>query len=448
MVTENPAPSRLDNAETEAVGHIFRRIMWLLVLLSVAMSLDRTNIGFAALQMNKDLGLNGSQFGFAISIFSIGYIISEIPSNMMFAKFGARIWLPRIVFTWGLVSTAMMFAEGPRSLYALRFLLGLAEGGFLPGVILYLSYWLPEHARARGLGIFLMAQPVSFLINPILSGPLLDLNGTMGLAGWQWLFLVEGLPSVILGVVAYFLLTDKPADAAWLSQAEKTALSETLAREEARKSKPVGTVLTELRSRRMILLIISYIGLPASLISFVSWSPQIIRALAPAGSSFLYSGTISAIPALCTIIAMPLWSAHSDRTKERTWHTILPLSMAIAGWLLTIFLPKPVVSLIGLSMSLAGTFSAQGIFFALATEKISTAARPVGIATISAFGLIGAGISPPLTGFFKDLTGSYAAGSSFVVTLLVIACIGVLVASRQSPDSPVRLKVAESQGKA
>jgi MFS transporter, ACS family, 4-hydroxyphenylacetate permease len=197
----------------------------------------------------------------------------------------------------------------------------------------------------------------------------------------------------------------------------------------------------------MALLVISYIGVPASLISFVSWSPQIIRALAPAGSSFLYSGMISAIPALCTIILMPLWSAHSDRTRERTWHTVLPLLVAITGWLLNVFSPTPVVSLVGLSMSLVGTFSAQGIFFAFVTENISPAARPVGIATISAFGLIGAGISPPLTGFFKDLTGSYAAGLSFVALLLSIGCIGVLVASRR-PASPQGLKVAGSPAKA
>ena len=419
--------------EDATIRKIFGRLMWFLMLMSIAMSLDRTNIGFAALQMNKDLGLTAQQFGMAIGALSVGYIISEIPSNMLFVKFGARIWLPRIAISWGVLSTLTMFAYDANSLYLIRFLLGLAEGGFLPGVILYLSYWLPQKARARGLGMFLVAQALSFIINPILSGPLLQMDGTLGLRGWQWLFLLEGIPSILIGVAAYFYLTSRPEDAAWLDDRQKGALTAALARDLARNPPPKGTATQELFSLKMLLLIIAYFGLPSSIINYVSWSPQIVRALAPAGSSFVFTGFLNAIPAVCCAIAMPLWSAHSDKQQERRWHTILPLLLAICGWLITAQSPSPVLSLVGLSMVLAGTFTAQAIFYTLATDRLSQAARPVGSATIGTCGLAGTVFTPSLTGYLKDLTGSLAPGLYFITALLVIACIGVIFASRRPP---------------
>jgi MFS transporter, ACS family, 4-hydroxyphenylacetate permease len=423
-----------ESLEEQTVSRVFRRLMWFLILLSIAMSLDRTNIGFAALQMNKQLGLTASQFGLAVGIVSFGYIVSEIPSNLLFVKYGARIWLPRIAITWGIISAGTMFAQGPHSLYALRFILGLAEGGFLPGVILYLSYWLPQKARARGLGLFLMAQALAFITNPLVSGPLLDMQGTLGLAGWQWLFLLEGLPSVILGIVAYFYLTNRPADATWLDAREKAALAAAIARDPS--SKPSGTsTWRELCSTKMALLLVAYFGVPSSVISYVSWSPQIVRALAPHGSSFVYTGLLNAIPAVCCAIAMPLWSAHSDKMQERRWHTILPLLVAIAGWLIVASSLSPALSLIGLCMSLSGTFTAQGVYFALATEQLSPSARPVGIATISTISLVSTLISPPLTGYLKDLTGSLSPGLYFVGFLLAVGA-GVLMIWKWKPVAP------------
>lgn len=423
-----------ENLEEATTRRVFRRLMWFLILMSMAMSLDRTNLGFAALQMNKELGLTAAQFGIATSILSVGYILSEIPSNILFARFGARVWLPRIAISWGLVSMATMFAQGTQSLYGLRFVLGLAEGGFLPGVILYLSYWLPEKARARGLGLFLMSQALAFITNPLLAGPLLDMRGNFGLSGWQWLFLVEGIPSVILGVAAYFYLTNRPADATWLDDKEKAALAAVLARDLASKPPVEKSTMQEVFSAKTFLLIAAYFGVPSSVISYVSWSPQIVRALAPAGSSYVYSGLLNAIPAVCCAIAMPLWAAHSDKMRERKWHTILPMMVAIAGWLITANSPSPVLSLIGLSMSLAGTFTTQGVFFALATEQLSPRARPVGFALISTISLVSTLISPPLTGYFKDLTGSLAPGLYFVAALLAVG-VAILLAKKWQPVS-------------
>lgn len=419
-------------SEARVVGRVYRRLMWFLFVISIAMSLDRTNIGFAALQMNKALGLDAAAFGFTITIYSIGYILSEVPSNVMFARFGARLWLPRIMITWGLASIAMMFAVGPRSLFSLRFILGLAEGGFLPGVILYLSFWFPEYKRARAMSLFLMAQPVTFALNPLVSGPLLDMNGVLGLGGWRWLFLLEGLPSVLLGIFAYFYLTDYPSQARWLNDTEKATLQAVIAREETARVPAGWSVLREFRSPTVLLLALSYFGLPISLASYVAWSPQIVRALLPTGSHFSYVGLVNAIPALCSVLFMPYWSARSDKRNERIWHTILPLVGAALGWLLIIYGKAP-VQIVGLSLAITGTFAAQGIFFTLATALLSPLARPVGIALISATGLIGAGLSPLITGFFKDVTGSFAIGLLFVVAMLLIACVGVILVSRQPP---------------
>ena len=384
--------------------------------------------------MNKQLGLTASQFGLAVGVVSFGDIFSEIPSNLVLVKYGARLWLPRIAITWGIISAATMFAQGQHSLYALRFLLGLAEGGFLPGVILYLSYWLPQKARARGLGLFLMAQALAFITNPLLSGPLLDMQGILGLAGWQWLFLLEGLPSIILGIVAYFYLTNRPAEATWLDAGEKAALAAAIARDPT--SRPSGTsTWRELCSTKMLLLV-AYFGVPSSVISYVSWSPQIVRALAPHGSSFVYTGLLNAIPAICCAIAMPLWSAHSDKMQERRWHTILPLLVAIAGWLITASSLSPALSLIGLCMSLSGTFTAQGVYFALATEQLSPSARPgrhchhqhhqpCQHPDQSAAD----GLSP------KDLTGSLSPGLYFVGFLLAVGA-GVLMIWKWKPVAP------------
>jgi ACS family 4-hydroxyphenylacetate permease-like MFS transporter len=428
--------------EERVVRRVYMRLSWFLFVLSIAMSIDRTNIGFAALQMNKDLGISATTLGVTITIFSIGYILSEIPSNVLFARLGAKIWLPRIAITWGLIATATMFSVGPNSLYVNRFALGLAEGGFLPGVLLYLSIWLPESYRARAMSLFLLAQPVSFAINPLISAPLLQMGGVLGLAGWQWLFLIEGLPSVGLGVFCYFYLTDRPRNATWLSAAEKNSLERVINRQENTKSSVLSKVSGEYRSTTMFFLALTYFGLPMSLGAYAAWSPQIVRALVPPGSSFLLIGLVNAIPPAFAIWFMPWWSARSDRSQERTWHTVTPLGMAMVGWLCNISSSNPYIEMIGLTLAITGAFAAQGIFFTLATAKLSPAARPVGIAMISATGLVGAALSTPVTGFFRDLTGSFSIGLGVATVMLGVSIFGVLMVSRRPLQAaPVDLAI-------
>ena len=417
----------LSEAEARAVRRVFVRLSVFLFALSIAMSLDRTNIGFAGLQMRKSLGLNAMQFGFTITIFSVGYILAEIPSNIMMARVGARWWLPRITITWGLASAAMMFATGANSLYALRFILGLAEGGFLPGVVLYLSLWLPEYHRARAMSLFMLAQPVSFVLNPLVSGPLLQMDGVLDLAGWQWLFLLEGIPSVLMGIYGFYFLTDLPRNAGWLSAAEKSALGAAMVRQEPVRADGGQSPRREYGSWLMLFLALTYFGLPVSLATYATWSPQIVRELVPAGSSFVTVGLVNAIAPAFAVLVMPWWSARSDRRQERVWHCIVPLALAAMGWMVLALSGNAVVKLVGLTLAICCAFAAQGIFFTLVAGRLSARARPVGIAMISATGLVGAAASPPLTGFFRDLTGSFSIGLMIAAGMLMVS-IGALLA--------------------
>ena len=424
----------LSEAEARAVRRVFVRLSVFLFALSIAMSLDRTNIGFAGLQMRKSLGLNAMQFGFTITIFSVGYILAEIPSNIMMARVGARWWLPRITITWGLASAAMMFATGANSLYALRFILGLAEGGFLPGVVLYLSLWLPEYHRARAMSLFMLAQPVSFVLNPLVSGPLLQMDGVLDLAGWQWLFLIEGIPSVLMGIYGFYFLTDLPRNAGWLSAAEKSALGAAMVRQEPVRADGGQSPRREYGSWLMLFLALTYFGLPVSLATYATWSPQIVRELVPAGSSFVTVGLVNAIAPAFAVLVMPWWSARSDRRQERVWHCIVPLALAAMGWMVLALSGNAVVKLAGLTLAICCAFAAQGIFFTLVAGRLSARARPVGIAMISATGLVGAAASPPLTGFFRDLTGSFSIGLMIAAGMLMVS-IGALLAVWRLGDS-------------
>ncbi len=424
----------LSEAEARAVRRVFVRLSVFLFALSIAMSLDRTNIGFAGLQMRKSLGLNAMQFGFTITIFSVGYILAEIPSNIMMARVGARWWLPRITITWGLASAAMMFATGANSLYALRFILGLAEGGFLPGVVLYLSLWLPEYHRARAMSLFMLAQPVSFVLNPLVSGPLLQMDGVLDLAGWQWLFLLEGIPSVLMGIYGFYFLTDLPRNAGWLSAAEKSALGAAMVRQEPVRADGGLSPRREYGSWLMLFLALTYFGLPVSLATYATWSPQIVRELVPAGSSFVTVGLVNAIAPAFAVLVMPWWSARSDRRQERVWHCIVPLALAAMGWMVLALSGNAVVKLAGLTLAICCAFAAQGIFFTLVAGRLSARARPVGIAMISATGLVGAAASPPVTGFFRDLTGSFSIGLMIAAGMLMVS-IGALLAVWRLGDS-------------
>ena len=399
---------------------IFRRVVWFLFVLYICAYLDRINIGFAALAMNRDLGLTPTTFGIANTIFYAGYMLFEVPSNLALARFGARTWLARIMITWGIASTATALATGATSLYALRLLVGVAEAGFVPGVLLYLTYWFPQHYRARANGVFMVAQPVSIAFGSILSGYIMRMDGALGVAGWRWLFVLEGVPSIVFGVVTLFYLRDRPRDAAWLNDDERSLVEAGVAAEAPRPSTQ-RSVLSELRSREVVLLCVAYFGLVSTLNTNATWVPQIVREILGGQGDFLRVGVWTAIPALLTVVAMPLWSWRSDRRRERLWHLTTPLATAAIGWLLVIYSTVPLVRFSGLSMVSVGGFCAMSILWTLPANVLSPPARAAGIAIISTAGIFGSAVSPSIIGFLRDRTGSFSAGLLYMVALLVVS---------------------------
>ncbi|MEG3159398.1 MFS transporter [Sphingomonas sp. LB2R24] len=412
---------------------VYRRLMWFLVLLFVCSYLDRINMSFAALSMNRELGLSVASFGIASSIFYSAYVLAEIPSNMAMRKVGARLWIPRIMITWGIASCACVFATGPHSLYALRALVGLAEAGFMPGILLYLTYWFPDAYRARASTLFVMAQPLTILFGSAISGAILEMDGVLGLSGWRWLFILEGIPSVLLGVAALFYLDDRPEDARWLTDEEKRTLRGSLQRDEQAATMQAGNVpLPELSTPRqliqpsLILLALCYFGLVMSLSANSTWVPQIVRSIAPDASLFQI-GLVTAVPSVIAIVTMAAWGAHSDRHRERVWHVVIPMAVAAPGWGAVALAQAPLLKFVGLILCSAGTFSAQAIFWSMAPQYLSASARAVGIAAISVVGMLGTAVGPAMIGVLHDATGSFTAGLSFVA--LCVSAGAVCVAT-------------------
>jgi ACS family 4-hydroxyphenylacetate permease-like MFS transporter len=429
-----PAPSPVA-ADDIVVGKVFRRLMWFIFILQIVSFIDRINIGFAGLSMNKDLGLTTAMFGLATTVFYAGYLVCEIPSNLILARYGAKMWIARIMISWGILSAATMFAVGPWSLYGFRLLVGIAEAGFGPGILLYLTYWFPHDYRARAVALFTLAIPTTIGFASALSGAILQLDGFLGLAGWRWLFLIEGLPAVFLGVAAYFYLPDGPAKASWLAEEEKAALRARLDRDRAIEG--AGTadfgVLRQLASRNVIALSLANFCLVTSLNANATWTPLIVREFA-AGASYAVTGMIAAVPALVAIPLMLLWSRSSDRRNERPWHIRLPMLIAATGWLLVASFPTPGVRFLGLIMVSVGGFCAVTVFWTLPSSMaiLSPTARPAGIALISSVGIAGAASSPFIVGMLKDLSGSFTPGLFYVVATLAMSVIFVTIVAAHS----------------
>ena len=419
---------------------VFRRLIWFLFVLLVVSFIDRINVAFAALTMNKELGLSATAFAMSITVFYVAYALFEVPSNLVLAKVGARLWIARIMITWGLASAATMFAVDAWSLYGLRALVGAAEAGFLPGILLYLTYWFPRSCRARANALFIMGIPATIAIASMISGFILQMNGFFGLAGWQWLFLLEGLPAVVLGIVCLFYLDDGPAKAAWLSDDEKQEIAARLeydrSLEETEHSK--RSVLAQLSSRNVVLLSAAYFGLVTSLNANSTWVPQIVHGLA-AGASYAVIGLLTALPAIITVAVMPSWGASSDHRNERAWHLRIAMLVAATGWVLVIGSDLPTVRYVGLMLISIGSFCALLTFWTIPVAILSPAARPAGIALINTVGIGGgSAISPLVIGYFKDLTGSFTSGLLYVIAMLIMSLICVtIVAAQTRPARPV-----------
>lgn len=302
-----------NNLEKRVMRKVTLRIVPFIMLLYFIAFLDRVNIGFAALTMNEDLGLSPTVFGLGAGIFFFGYFLCEVPSNLILYKVGARIWIARVMISWGLVSACMIFVQGTTSFYVLRFLLGVAEAGFFPGIILYLSYWFPAMKRAQVTALFMAAAPISTALGSPISAALLELDGVLGYAGWKWMFVLEALPALIFGVVVLFYLTDKPEKAKWLTNEERAWLQNTMAAETLKNTSAQNShssVWKGLADKRVLALALVYFGTSAGLYTLGIWAPQIIKSF---GASSLETGFLNACPAVVGVIGMVLWARHSDR---------------------------------------------------------------------------------------------------------------------------------------
>ena len=434
MILGDKAASTIDVDDT-VFRKVFRRLMWFLFALLVVSFMDRINIGFAALTMNKDLGLSAAAYGLALTAFYAAYTLCEIPSNLLLARVGARLWIARIMITWGFASAATMFAVDMWSLYGIRVAVGVAEAGFLPGILLYLTYWFPRSCRARANALFTMAMPATIAFASSVSGFILQMQGFFGLAGWRWLFLLEGLPAVFLGVACLFYLDDGPQTARWLSEGEKQEIAARLERDRALEQNAATNrgILSQLRSRNVVLLSIAYFGLVTSLNANSTWTPQIAQSLAQS-ASYPVIGLLTALPAIVTVVIMPLWGASSDRRNERDWHLRAAMLAAGLGWLLIVASNIAALRYLGLALVSIGSFCSLLTFwtFPASSAILSADARPAGIALINCVGIGGgSAIGPFVIGYLKDLTGSFTAGLLYVVTMLIIGAICIAVVAGQ-----------------
>jgi MFS transporter, ACS family, tartrate transporter len=376
------------------------RLAPLLMVCYFVAFLDRVNVSIAALSMNADLHFDSAIFGFGAGIFFVGYFIFEVPSNLVLEKLGARVWIARIMFSWGLVSAAMALVWNEPSFYAARFLLGAAEAGFFPGVLLYLTYWFTAEHRARMIGLFMAAVPISGVIGSPLSGWLLGLEGTLGMHGWQWLFILEGLPSMLLSVVVWFCLTDRPSQAGWLTEAERERLETIIERERAHRDSVRKYGLGEaLMNGRVLALSGLYLGLVTGLYGVTFWLPQIVKGFG--GLSNLEVGFIAALPTLAAAIVMVAWTRHSDRTRERPWHVALPAFVGCLGLTASAYVSNPVLSTIALGVALIGIYAAIATSWTLPSAFLSGTAAAGGLALINSIGNLGGFVGPYFMGWIK-----------------------------------------------
>jgi ACS family tartrate transporter-like MFS transporter len=419
--------------ERRVLRKITLRIVPFVMLLYFIAFIDRVNIGFAALTMNKDLGFSPTVFGFGAGIFFLGYFLFEVPSNLVLDKVGARIWIARVMITWGLISGAMAFVQGSTSFYALRFLLGAAEAGFFPGIILYLSYWFPARQRAAVTAIFMAAAPLSTVLGSPVSGALLEMHGVLGLSGWQWMFIAEAVPAVILGIVVLFYMTDRPEKAKWLSEDERNWLVTTMNAEAAKRAGTSShSVWRGLADLRVMALSLVYFGTSAGLYTLGIWAPQIIKEFGP---SSLQVGFLNALPGVVAVVAMVLWARHSDRTGERTWHVVGACILASLGLVLAGFAGTLLAVLLALTLVNIGISSAKPPLWSMPTMFLSGSAAAAGIATINSIGNLGGFVGPAMIGWIKDITGSFQGGLFFVAALLVLSAILTLVLARSQRTS-------------
>ncbi len=407
---------------------LLRKLLWRLVpflFLSYVVSyLDRLNVGIAALTMSHDLAMSPSALGLGFGIFSVGYVVCEIPSNLALHRFGARIWIARIMITWGLVSAATALVSGDIGFFLVRFFLGVAEAGFVPGICYYLTLWFPNAWRGKAMVAFLVAVPISGVIGSPVSGALLGLEGLWNLHGWQWLFIIEGLPAIVCGLVCFGVLIDNPAKAAWLTASERNWLTRTLERERARMQEQhsftLPQVLTNPRVLTLAAINFCYI---VGTYGVSVWMPQVIKGF---GLSNLAVGFAAAFPYACASIGMILWARHSDRTLERSWHVagagfVTAIGLAISG-----SVGSPWLAMAALTVGIVGNFAFFGTFWTIPPSFLSGRAAAAGFALIISVGNLGGLVGPYVLGWTVELTHSFSLGFTLMAGFFLLASLMTL----------------------
>lgn len=424
--------------EHRTYGRVTRRLIPFLFTCYIAAYLDRVNVGFAKLQMLGDLGMSETAYGIGAGIFFIGYFLFEVPSNLILHRVGARAWIARIMITWGVLSMAMMFVTGPRSFYVLRFLLGVAEAGFFPGIVFYLTRWYPAEYRGRIMALFMTAVAVSGVVGGPLSGWILDgMAGANGWAGWQWLFLLEGIPAVLLGVATLYFLDERIADARWLSDEEKRLLEARLSRDGVGRHEHPG-VLATLRDRRVVLLAGLYFMSILGLYGLAFWLPQLIKSLGVADAWRV--GLLSAIPYAVATVAMVVVGRHSDRTGERRWHLVACALVGAMGLLgAGFFRGNQLLAMIAFSVATAGILSLAPLFWTIPTSFLRGVSAAAGIAAINSVGNLAGFLSPYMIGVVVDATREATMGLYVLAGTLVVAAGMAVVATGARASQSVGL---------
>ena len=416
--------------ERATIRKLYRRLVPFSFVLYFICYLDRINVGFAALTMNKDLGFTASIFALGASCFFWGYCIFEIPSNIVLEKIGARVWIARIMITWGLLSAATAFVTGPWSFAAVRCLLGVAEAGFFPGMILFFTYWFPARYRGRVVASFMAALPIAIALGAPVSTALLELDGIFGLTGWQWVFVGEGVPAALLGVVVLLYLTDRPSAASWLAPEEREWLAAELQAERRQvESVRVFSVLQSLYNPRILALAVVYLGIATASLGLVLFLPQMIKQL---GLSNLMTGFATAIPYVIGTIGMIVWGHVTDRMHERRWNLFAACLLSTVGLIAAGLLNGSYWALVGMSMATIGFYGMKAPFWPLPSTILSGTAAAAGIAAINSIGNLGGIIGPNIVGWIKDSTGSFEAGLYALAAFALLSAVVTLASVRET----------------
>lgn len=414
--------------QRKTVLKISWRLLPLIVVSYLMAYIDRTNVAFAALTMNPDLGISAYMYGFGAGIFFLGYALFEVPSNIILEKVGARRWIARIMITWGIISGLMSFATGPISFVVLRFLLGVAEAGFFPGIILYFTYWFPRQYRGRVISTLYLAVPISNVVASVASGAILGMDGILGFKGWQWVFMLEAIPAVLLSLIVLRYLTDRPASADWLADEEKEWLESTLAAE--RNSVDGGhrmSLWQALTDKRVLVLSAIYLTSVTASYGVVFFLPQIVKNL---GHSNFMTGLLTAIPYTVGVIGLILWGLSSDRRNERRWHLIVATTVAGIGLIGAALLRDSYWAIVAMSLAIVGIYGSRPSFWPMPSLFLTGAAAAAGIALINSIGNLGGYVGPFIVGWIKDSTNSFEMGLYFLAGCAFLSALITYLATR------------------